>query len=110
MDESKLDTINFRLDAIEKSITGLTNLLVKVPIMDNEVKALQKEIQNQDKRISELKKETNDEIENLKTEITTLKNAPDKKKSELFTVITDYIYKALVVACVGYIFYKVGLA
>lgn len=116
MDESKLDTINFRLEAIEKSIAGLTNLLVKVPIMDSEVKSLQKEQETQDKRITELKKNSDEkvktlaaEISNLRDKITILENAPDKKKSELFTVIVDYIYKAIVAICVGYIFYKVGL-
>lgn len=49
------------------------------------------------------------ELSSLKSEMSVIKNAPDKKAAGKMNYIADYIFKALVGICVSYIIFKIGL-
>lgn len=95
-DELKL--LDFRLKSIEDEIKGLKELLVKVPILTNELESLEH-------RVSTC--ETN--IDLLNKEITKVKAEPIKKSAEKWKYISDYIFKSVVAIIIGYFLYKVGL-
>lgn len=98
--ESKgMDIINYRLSAIEQQLKDLTQLLISVPIMNNDIKDL-------NKRVSELESDKAIILEKLQT----LETAPIKDKASKWQSTLDTIYKIFLTACVGVILVKIGLS
>lgn len=95
----EINILDYRLQQIENEIKGLKELLVTVPILNND-------LQNLEHRISTA--ETN--IDLLNKEVSKLKNEPTKKSAEKWNYILDYMFKTVVTIIIGYFFYKVGLS
>lgn len=94
-----VNILDYRLQQIENEIKGLKELLVTVPILNND-------LQNLEHRISTT--ETN--IDLLNKEISKLKSEPTRKSAEKWNYILDYMFKTVVTIIIGYFFYKVGLS
>lgn len=95
----ELNILDYRLQQIENEIKGLKELLVTVPILNND-------LQNLEHRISTA--ETN--IDLLNKEVSKLKSEPMKKSAEKWNYILDYVFKTVVTIVIGYFLYKVGLS
>lgn len=93
-----INVIDYRLQSIENEIKGLKELLVTVPILNNDLENLEHRIETC---------ETN--IDLLNKEISRLKNEPTKKSAEKWKYISDFIFKSLVAIIVGWFFYRLGL-
>ena len=94
----ELSVIDYRLKSIEEELKGLKELLVTVPILNNE-------LENLEHRLSTC--ETNVDI--AMKEISNLKAEPVKQNAEKWKYITDYIFKSVVAVVIGYFLFKVGL-
>lgn len=104
-----LGTINFRLSNIEKTLEDLKQLLITVPITQNELKML---AENTDKnyRILEARistAETN--IDSLHIEVQKLKEAPVKKSADKFEFIISKIFETVVLGVIGFAAFKLGI-
>lgn len=100
-EENKVDgygVINYRLSAIEQQLKELTQLLIKVPIMNNDIKDLEK-------RVTSL--ESNQILANDKIQV--LEKAPLQDKASKWQSTLDTIYKIFLTAAVGLILVKIGL-
>lgn len=94
-----VNILDYRLQQIENEIKGLKELLVTVPILNND-------LQNLEHRINVA--ETN--IDLLNKELSKLKSEPMKKSAEKWNYILDYVFKTVVTVIIGYFLYKVGLS
>lgn len=94
----ELSVLDYRLKAIEDELKGLKELLVTVPILNNEM-------QNLEHRVNVC--ESN--VDMAMKEISKIKAEPMKKSAEKWKYITDYIFKSVVAIVIGYFLYKVGL-
>lgn len=94
----EVNVLDYRLKSIEEEIKSLKELLIKVPVMNND-------IENIEHRVNAC--ELN--IDSLLTEITKLKNEPIKKNAEKWQFIMDFIFKSVITVIVGYFLVKVGL-
>lgn len=94
-----VNILDYRLQQIENEIKGLKELLVTVPILNND-------LQNLEHRINVA--ETN--IDLLNKEVSKLKSEPIKKSAEKWNYILDYVFKTVVTIVIGYFLYKVGLS
>lgn len=94
----EVNVLDYRLKSIEEEIKSLKELLIKVPVMNND-------IENIEHRVNAC--ELN--IDSLSTEITKLKNEPIKKNAEKWQFIMDFIFKSVITVIVGYFLVKVGL-
>lgn len=94
-----INVIDYRLQSIENEIKSLKELLVTVPILNNE-------LENMEHRLSTA--ETN--IDLLTKEVSKLKSEPIKKSAEKWNYILDYVFKTVVTIVIGYFLYKVGLS
>ena len=95
----EVNILDYRLQQIENEIKGLKELLVTVPILNND-------LQNLEHRISAT--ETN--IDLLTKEVSKLKSEPMKKSAEKWNYILDYAFKTIITVVIGYFLYKVGLS
>lgn len=93
-----LNILDYRLKAIENEIKSLKDLLVTVPILNNELQNLEHRVDNCEVNIDLLNKE-----------MTKIKAEPIKKSAEKWKYITDYVFKSIVAIIVGWFLYKVGL-
>lgn len=94
----EVNVLDYRLKSIEEEIKSLKELLIKVPVMNND-------IENIEHRVNAC--ELN--IDSLSAEITKLKNEPIKKNAEKWQFIMDFIFKSVITVIVGYFLVKVGL-
>ena len=95
----EINVIDYRLQQIENEIKGLKELLVTVPILNNDLTNLEHRIEACETNIDLLNKEVNK-----------LRNEPTKKSAEKWNYILDYMFKTVVTIIIGYFFYKVGLS
>lgn len=94
-----VNILDYRLQQIENEIKGLKELLVTVPILNND-------LQNLEHRLNAA--ETN--IDLLTKEVSKIKSEPMKKSAEKWNYILDYSFKTVVTVIIGYFLYKVGLS
>lgn len=90
--------INYRLTAIEQQLKDLIQLLIKVPIMNNDIKDLDKRTQNLESKVLLLETK----LQNVTTK--SIKDKASKWESTL-----DLIYKVIITACVGALLVKIGI-
>lgn len=129
MDSDKKDTdnnsfgvINVRLASIEATLSDLKELLIKVPIMVNDMADLERRTTTAETNIDVLTKEITHlkescklttemkvEIKTVKEELNTLKLAPIQKDAGRWNYIIDYVFKGLVAAACIYLFSKGGI-
>lgn len=129
MDSSQKDAelnnfgvINVRLASIETTLSDLKDLLIKVPIISNDMADLERRTTTAETNIDVLTKEISHikesckpvaemkaEMKTLKDDISLLKLAPIQKNAGRWNYITDYIFKGLVAAACIYLFSKGGI-
>ena len=89
--------INFRLEAIEKSLADLKDVMLETKMQERDIKDLA-ETQN------ELLKAINSHDSRIKA----LEIAPTQSKAEKWQFIADYIFKAVVGGAIIYFLSKIG--
>ncbi len=98
MEKDNFDTINFRLGKIEQTLSDLKNVLV-----DNKLQARDiKELNNKHREIL-------DAINAHDKRIRKLEEKPTQEKAEKWKFISDYIFKAVVIAIATIFLSKIGL-
>lgn len=90
--------MEFRLDLIDSNLGELKALLIKVPIMAENITALQ----NGQENIRKICERHEKDIENLKA-------APDKDAGQKWRKTVEILYKTIIVACATVILVKIGL-
>jgi len=92
------EVINFRLEAIEKSLADLKDVMLETKMQERDIKDLA-ETQN------ELLKAVNCHD----TRIKALEIAPTQSKAEKWQFIADFIFKTVAAGAVIYFLSKIGL-
>lgn len=85
------ETILYRLDIIENSIAELKNVLTDNKLQSKDIEDIKNKVADHDKRI------------------VAVEQAPIKDKAQMWTTITDMIFKAVATAVIGYVLIKIGL-
>ena len=89
--EITMETLNYRLEQLEKSVSELKELLVNSKLQDKDIKSL------------------NEKVENLETRVSNLEKAPAEVKASWFDKCVDIIFKLAITAGVGIVLAKIGL-
>lgn len=98
MNDEANNILDYRLQSIEHELKSLKELLVTVPILNNDLQNLEHRIETA---------ETNIDI--LNKEISMLKNEPIRKSADKWKFITDFIFKSIVAIVVGWALIRIGL-
>lgn len=89
--EITMETLNYRLEQLEKSVSELKDLFVSSKLQDKDIKSL------------------NEKVENLETRVSNLEKAPAEAKASWFDKCVDIIFKLAITAGVGIVLTKIGL-
>ena len=89
--EITMETLNYRLEQLEKSVSELKELLVNCKLQDKDIETLKAEAQDLDKRVDNLEK------------------APSEAKANWFDKTLDIVFKLAITAIVGIVLAKIGL-
>ena len=89
--EITMETLNYRLEQLEKSVSELKQLLVNSKLQDKDIKSL------------------NERVENLETRVSNLEKAPAEAKASWFDKGLDIVFKLAITAIVGIVLAKIGL-
>ena len=89
--EITMETLNYRLEQLEKSVSELKELLVNSKLQDKDIETLKAEVQDLDKRVDNLEK------------------APAEAKARWFDKALDIVFKLAITAIVGIVLAKIGL-
>ena len=89
--EITMETLNYRLEQLEKSVSELKELLVNSKLQDKDIKSL------------------NEKVENLETRVSNLEKAPAEAKASWFDKGLDIVFKLAITAIVGIVLAKIGL-
>ena len=89
--EITMETLNYRLEQLEKSVSELKELLVNSKLQDKDIETLKTDVSNLETRVSNLEK------------------APAEIKASWFDKGVDIVFKLAITAIVGIVLAKVGL-
>ena len=89
--EITMETLNYRLEQLEKSVSELKSLLVDSKLQDKDIETLKTDVSN------------------LETRVGNLEKAPAEAKASWFDKCVDIIFKLAITAIVGIVLAKVGL-
>jgi predicted RNase H-like nuclease (RuvC/YqgF family) len=89
--EITMETLNYRLEQLEKSVSELKSLLVDSKLQDKDIKSL------------------NERVGNLETRVSKLEKAPAETKASWFDKGLDIVFKLAITAIVGIVLAKIGL-
>ena len=89
--EITMETLNYRLEQLEKSVSELKELLVNSKLQDKDIKSL------------------NEKVKNLETRVSNLEKAPAEAKASWFDKGLDIVFKLAITAIVGIVLAKIGL-
>ena len=89
--EITMETLNYRLEQLEKSVSELKSLLVDSKLQDKDIKSL------------------NEKVEDLEIRVSNLEKAPAETKASWFDKGVDIIFKLAITAGVGIVLAKIGL-
>lgn len=89
--EITMETLNYRLEQLEKSVSELKELLVNSKLQDKDIETLKTEVNDLDTRVSSLEK------------------SPAEKKASWFDKVLDIVFKLAITAIVGIFLAKIGL-
>ena len=93
-----METIDYRLTAIEKSVGELKDLLVESKLQSKDIQSLSKKQEEFDKTIAEHDKR-----------ITSLENRSDKTKAVWVDKAFDIVFKVILTALAGILIVKLGI-
>ena len=89
--EITMETLNYRLEQLEKSVSELKDLFINSKLQDKDIKILKTDVNNLETRVSNLEK------------------APAETKASWFDKCVDIIFKLAITAGVGIVLAKIGL-
>ena len=89
--EITMETLNYRLEQLEKSVGELKELLVNSKLQDKDIETLKTDVSNLETRVSNLEK------------------APAEAKASWFDKGLDIVFKLAITAIVGIVLAKIGL-
>ena len=89
--EITMETLNYRLEQLEKSVSELKSLLVDSKLQDKDIETLKTDVSN------------------LETRVDNLEKAPAEAKASWFDKGLDIVFKLAITAIVGIVLAKIGL-
>lgn len=89
--EITMETLNYRLEQLEKSVSELKNLLVDSKLQDKDIETLKTDVSS------------------LETRVCNLEKAPAETKASWFNKCVDIIFKLAITAGVSIVLAKIGL-
>jgi len=89
--EITMETLNYRLEQLEKSVSELKELLVNSKLQDKDIETLKTDVSN------------------LETRVGNLEKAPAEAKASWFDKGLDIVFKLAITAIVGIVLAKIGL-
>ena len=89
--EITMETLNYRLEQLEKSVSELKELLVNSKLQDKDIETLKTDVSN------------------LETRVGNLEKAPAETKASWFDKGLDIVFKLAITAIVGIVLAKIGL-
>ena len=90
--EITMETLNYRLEQLEKSVSELKSLLVDSKLQDKDIETLKTDVSN------------------LETRVGNLEKAPAEAKASWFDKCVDIIFKLAITAIVGVVLTKIGFS
>ena len=90
--EITMETLNYRLEQLEKSVSELKSLLVDSKLQDKDIETLKKDVSS------------------LETRVGNLEKAPAEAKASWFDKVVDIIFKLAITAIVGVVLTKIGFS
>lgn len=88
--EITMETLNYRLEQLEKSVSELKNLLVDSKLQDKDIETLKTDVSN------------------LETRVYKLEKIPAETKACWFDKSVDIIFKLAITAIAGVVLTKIG--
>lgn len=89
--EITMETLNYRLEQLEKSVSELKKLLVDSKLQDKDIETLKTDVANLEIRVGNLEK------------------SPNETKASWFDKCVDIIFKLAITAGVSIVLAKIGL-
>ena len=89
--EITMETLNYRLEQLEKSVSELKDLFINSKLQDKDIKTLKTDVAN------------------LETRVGNLEKSPAETKASWFDKCVDIIFKLAITAGVGIVLAKIGL-
>lgn len=89
--EITMETLNYRLEQLEKSVSELKELLVNSKLQNKDIESLKAKVEELDGRVN------------------TLEKAPAETKASWFDKGIDIVYKLAITAIVSIVLAKIGL-
>lgn len=90
--EITMETLNYRLEQLEKSVSELKSLLVDSKLQDKDIETLKTDVSS------------------LETRVGNLEKAPAEAKASWFDKVVDIIFKLAITAIVGVFLTKIGFS
>lgn len=90
--EITMETLNYRLEQLEKSVSELKSLLVDSKLQDKDIETLKTDVAN------------------LETRVGNLEKAPAEAKASWFDKVVDIVFKLAITAIVGVVLTKIGFS
>lgn len=88
--EITMETLNYRLEQLEKSVSELKSLLVDSKLQDKDIETLKTDVSS------------------LETRVGNLEKAPAEAKASWFDKVVDIVFKLAITAIVGVVLTKIG--
>ena len=88
--EITMETLNYRLEQLEKSVSELKNLLVDSKLQDKDIETLKTDVSS------------------LETRVGNLEKVPAEAKASWFDKCVDIIFKLAITAIAGVVLTKIG--
>ena len=89
--EITMETLDYRLEQLEKSVSELKDLFVNSKLQDKDIETLKTDVSN------------------LETRVGNLEKAPAEAKASWFDKGLDIVFKLAITAIVGIVLAKIGL-
>ena len=89
--EITMETLNYRLEQLEKSVSELKDLFINSKLQDKDIKTLKTDVSN------------------LETRVGNLEKVPAETKASWFDKCVDIIFKLAITAGVSIVLAKIGL-
>ena len=90
--EITMETLNYRLEQLEKSVSELKSLLVDSKLQDKDIETLKTDVSS------------------LETRVGNLEKAPAEAKASWFDKVVDIVFKLAITAIVGVVLTKIGFS
>ena len=90
--EITMETLNYRLEQLEKSVSELKDLFVDSKLQDKDIETLKTDVSN------------------LETRVGNLEKAPAEAKASWFDKGWDIVFKLAITAIVGVVLTKIGFS